>query len=112
MLESACYWNKLRVFGGHLADVLAIRVWEWTCLIKMATLVAPSAIMPDLLTESGFESISLLSLPQRFNFGRSLIVSLGHVQGPLRQPFQHQVGIVKNVAVGRSVLHQIEPAAR
>ena len=53
-LESACYWNKVRMLGGHLADALAVRVWEWTCLIEMATLVAPSAVVLDLPAESGF----------------------------------------------------------
>ena len=44
----------MHMLGGHLADALTVRVWEWTCLIEMATLVAPLAIMLDLLAESGF----------------------------------------------------------
>ena len=73
----------MRVLRGHLADVLTVRVWEWTCLIEMATLVAPLAIMPDLPAESGFEPVSFLSLPWHFNFGCGLIIASGHVQGPL-----------------------------
>ena len=42
------------MLGGHLADALAVRVWEGACLIEMATLVAPSAVMPDLPAERGF----------------------------------------------------------
>ena len=89
MLKSARYQNKVRVFGGHLADAFAVCVWEQTCLIEMAMLVAPSAIMPDLLAESGFEPVTFLSLPRHFDLGRGLIVPLGHVQGPSRRPFQH-----------------------
>ena len=77
------------MLGGHLADAFAVHVWELTCLIEMATLVAPSAIMPDLPAESGLKPVSLLSLPRRFDFSRSFIVSSGHVQGPSCQPFQH-----------------------
>ena len=69
----------MRMLGGHFTDMFAVCVWERTCLIEMAMLVAPSAIMPDLPAESGFQSISLLSLPQRFDFGRGLVVSLGHI---------------------------------
>ena len=112
VFESACYQNKMRMLGGHLTDALAVRMWEWTCLIEMATLVAPSAIMPDLPAESGFQSVSFLSLLRRFDFGHGLVVSSGHIQGPSRQPFQHQVGIVKNVVVGWSILHRIELAAQ
>ena len=100
------------MLGGHLADALAVRVWEGTCLVEMAMLVAPSAIMPDLLTEGGFEPITFLSLPQHFNFSRGLVVSLGHIQGPLHRPFQHQVGIVENVVASWSVLHRVEPASQ
>ena len=75
------------MLGGHLADAFAVRVWELTCLIEMATLVAPSAIMPDLPAESGLKPVSLLSLPRRFDFSRGFVVSSGHVQGPSCQPF-------------------------
>ena len=81
--ESIHSWNKVCVFGGHLADVLTVHMWEWTCLVEMATLVAPLAIMPDLPAESGFKPISILSLPQCFNFGHGLVVLLGHIRGPL-----------------------------
>ena len=71
------------MFGGHLADAFAVRVWERTCLIEMAMLVAPSAIIPDLPTESGFEPVTLLSLLRHFDFGRGFVISSGHIQGPL-----------------------------
>ena len=83
MLEPACYQNKVCVLRGHLADVLAIGMWEWTCLIKVAMLVAPPAIMPDLAAESGFEPVSFLSLLWHFNFGHRFGIALRYVQGPL-----------------------------
>ena len=63
MLKSARYQDKMRMLGGHLANTFTVGVWEQTCLIKMATLVAPLAIMPDLATKSGFEPVMFLSLP-------------------------------------------------
>ena len=69
----------MHMLGGHLTDALTVRVWEQTCLIKMAMLVASSAVMPDLSVESSFKSVLFLSLPWHFNFGRGLIIFLGHI---------------------------------
>ena len=69
----------MHMFGGHFANALAVGMREWTCLIEMAMLVAPPAVVPDLVAKSGFKPIMFLSLLQCLNFSHCFSIALGYV---------------------------------